>query len=364
MHVIFEDAGKFLGGRILSESDASAQVELDTGKRVKVKAPHIVLRFDQPAAGPLLTQAHSASLEIDLDLAWECAPEQEFGFAELARDYFGDGCTLSEQAAMLLRLHDAPHYFRRAGKGRFRKADAEVVQQALAAIDKKQRLQAQIEQWALELAQGVCPPQVQAQIFRLLFKPDKNSAEYKAVVLAARQTQLPPLTLLQRTGAIGSAYQFHWQRFLFEYFPKGIEFPALDAPMVSEDLPRADVVAYSIDDSETTEIDDALSVQGLGTGVVTLGIHIAAPGLALKPGEALDTLARARLSTVYMPGQKITMLPDAVVQRYTLAEGQDCPAVSLYVKFDESTLAVLEHHTRLTCLGALRPRLRPCPKSR
>ena len=347
MHVIFEDAGKFLGGRILSESDASAQVELDTGKRVKVKAPHIVLRFDQPAAGALLTQAQSASLEIDLDLAWECAPEQEFGFAELARDYFGDGCTLSEQAAMLLRLHEAPHYFRRAGKGRFRKADAEVVQQALAAIEKKQRLQAQIEQWALELAQGVCPSQVQAQIFRLLFKPDKNSAEYKAVVLAARQTQLPPLTLLQRTGAIGSAYQFHWQRFLFEYFPKGIEFPALEAPTVSEDLPRADVVAYSIDDSETTEIDDALSVQGLGTGVVTLGIHIAAPGLALKPGEALDTLARARLSTVYMPGQKITMLPDAVVQRYTLAEGQDCPAVSLYVRFDESTLAVLEHHTRL-----------------
>ena len=130
MQAIFEDAGKFLGGRILSESDASAQVELDTGKRVKVKAPHIVLRFDQPAAGALLTQAQSASLEIDLDLAWECAPEQEFGFAELARDYFGDGCTLSEQAAMLLRLHDAPHYFRRAGKGRFRKADAEVVQQA------------------------------------------------------------------------------------------------------------------------------------------------------------------------------------------------------------------------------------------
>ena len=63
MHVIFEDAGKFLGGRILSESDASAQVELDTGKRVKVKAPHIVLRFPQPAASQLLTAAQTASAD-------------------------------------------------------------------------------------------------------------------------------------------------------------------------------------------------------------------------------------------------------------------------------------------------------------
>jgi exoribonuclease II len=41
---------------------------------------------------------------------------------------------------------------------------------------------------------------------------------------------------------------------------------------------------------------------------------------------------------VYMPGWKITMLPDSVVQGYTLTEGRNCPAVSLYVEFDEATL--------------------------
>jgi exoribonuclease-2 len=92
------------------------------------------------------------------------------------------------------------------------------------------------------------------------------------------------------------------------------------------------VQAYSIDDSQTTEIDDALSVQGLGTGTVVLGIHIAAPGLAIQPGSATaDQLGRTRLSTVYMPGYKITMLPDDVVQIYTLDEGRANPAVSLYV---------------------------------
>jgi exoribonuclease-2 len=112
-------------------------------------------------------------------------------------------------------------------------------------------------------------------------------------------------------------------------------------------LPLAAVQAFSIDDSHTTEIDDALSLQGLGSGTVTLGIHIAAPGLAVLPDSAIDQVARQRLSTVYMPGHKITMLPDEVVQAYTLMAGRDCPAVSLYVSFDESTLEIKDSRTAL-----------------
>jgi exoribonuclease-2 len=112
-------------------------------------------------------------------------------------------------------------------------------------------------------------------------------------------------------------------------------------------LPVAPVQAFSIDDSSTTEIDDALSVQGLGTGSVVVGVHIAAPGLAIQPGTPVDAVARQRLSTVYMPGHKITMLPDDVVQAYTLQEGVECPSVSLYATFDESTLALKSTETRL-----------------
>jgi exoribonuclease-2 len=53
------------------------------------------------------------------------------------------------------------------------------------------------------------------------------------------------------------------------------------------------------------------------------------------------------MSTVYMPGYKITMLPDEVVEIYTLQEGRDCPAVSLYADFDEATLALKTTETRL-----------------
>ena len=347
MHALFDEAGKFLAGRILSEAESSAQIELDSGKRVKVKTANILLRFDKPAPAELLAGARALAAEIELPLAWEFAPEDEFGFAELAREYFSAAAPPVEQAAMLLALFEAPHYFRRAGKGRFKKASAEVVQQALAAIEKKRQLQEQIDAWAGELVAGRCPQPVLDQLYRILFKPDKNAPEYKAVVEASRAAQLAPLALLSRAGAIQSSYQFHWQRFLFDFFPRGTGFAPLAAPEPPQELPLADVQAFSIDDSATTEIDDALSLTGLGSGTVRLGIHIAAPGLAIEPGGELDRVARTRLSTVYMPGHKITMLPAEVVQRYTLDEGRANPAVSLYVSIDEATLAITGHETLL-----------------
>ncbi len=348
MYALFEESGKFLAGRVMSETETSLQVELDSGKRVKVKSAHVMLKFERPAPAELVAEGQALAQEIELDLAWEFAPEQEFSFGELARDYFSDKASVTQQAAALFRLFEAPHYFRRMGKGQFKKATAEVVQAALAGIERKKQIAAQIDAWAGELIQGACPAPVREQIYKILFKPDKNAPEYKAVVEAAKRSQRAPLDLLKAAGAIDSPYQFHWRRFLFENFPQGTGFPAnLQAPAIKEALPLAEVQAFSIDDSATTEIDDALSVRGLGSGTVVFGIHIAAPALAIAPDSPLDKVARDRLSTVYMPGYKLTMLPAEVVEAYTLTEGRTCPAVSLYVHLDEATLAVTHSETRL-----------------
>ena len=346
-YALFEEAGKFLAGRVMSEAESSLQVELDSGKRVKVKSANALLRFAKPAPAELLAQAHSLSGEIDLDLIWEVAPDEEFGFDDIAREYFNAQPDAPQRAATLLRLFDAPHYFHRRGKGRFRKAPEDILKQALVAIERKAQQAAQIESWAVELAGGHCPAPITEQLYRILFKPDKNGPEYKAVVEAAKRSHKAPLDLLKDAGAITSPYQFHWKRFLFEFFPKGTAFPPLQAPPIKNDLPPAAVQAFSIDDSSTTEIDDALSVQGLGSDTVVFGVHIAAPGLAFQPGSAVDQVARTRWSTVYMPGHKLTMLPDEVVQSYTLLEGRDCPAVSVYFSLDAASLAVKAVETKL-----------------
>jgi exoribonuclease-2 len=348
-YVLFDDAGKFQAARVMSEADSALQLELDSGKRVKVKSGHVLLRFSDPQPAELLPRARALADEIDLDLAWEFAPEAEFHFSELAREYFSAGAGPEQQAAALLRLFDAPHYFRRLGKGQFRKAPEETVKAALAGIERKRQQAETIAAWAGELVAGSCPPPIREQLYKILFRPDKNAPEYKAVVEAARRSQRAPLELLKAAGAITSAYQFHWRRFLFEQFPKGTAFPplpALPAPK-GEALPLAAAAAFSIDDAATTEIDDALSVAGLGSGTVVLGIHIAAPGLAIAPGGAHDAAARERYSTVYMPGWKLTMLPEDVVASYTLQAGRECPALSLYARFDEATLELKSTETRI-----------------
>jgi exoribonuclease II len=347
MNALFEDGGKFHAGRVMSETDASLQIELASGKRSKVKAANVLLRFAAPEPEALLGAAEPVAREIDLDLAWEFAPEGEFAFAELARDYFGAHADVTQEAAALLALFAAPHYFRRLGKGRFRKAPEEIVRAALLGIERKRQVAAQVDAWAAELAGGACPAPIREQIYRILFKPDKNAPEYKAVVDASRRSGRAPLDLLKAAGAIDSPYEFHWRRFLFEEFPKGVGFGDAPVPNVGEKLALSPAAAFSIDDSSTTEIDDALSVQGLGSGRVTVGIHIAAPALAVEPGSPVAQIARDRLSTVYIPGHKLTMLPDAVVEAFTLAEGRDAAVVSLYVTIDEATLAMLASETRL-----------------
>jgi len=346
-YALFDDAGKFLAGRVMSHTDASLQVELDSGRRVKVKAAHVLLQFDTPDPAALLNAARALAADVDPELAWEFAPDSDFSFVDLAREYFDAKAGAVQQAAMLLGLFQAPHYFKRVGKGVFHKASRETVQAALLAIERKKAQAAQVDAWAAELIAGQCAEPIRAQLYRILFKPDKNATEYKAVVEASRRAQRAPLDLLRAAGAIESPYQFHWRRFLYEQFPRGTGFAEAAAPDVMGELPLADAQAFSIDDSSTTEIDDALSVRGLGLGTVVLGIHIAAPALAIAPDSGLDRIARERLSTVYMPGYKITMLPDAVVRRFTLSEGRDSPALSLYVQVDESSLELRQFDTRI-----------------
>ena len=121
MYALFEDAGKFLAGRVMTEADSSMQIELDSGKRVKVKAANVLLKFDKPAPAELIATAQHLSQDIDLDLAWEFAPDSEFGFADLARDYFEASAGVEKQAAALFRLFEAPHYFRRSARASSRR---------------------------------------------------------------------------------------------------------------------------------------------------------------------------------------------------------------------------------------------------
>ncbi|MCL2830024.1 MAG: RNB domain-containing ribonuclease [Betaproteobacteria bacterium] len=334
MFVLFEEDNSCKTGSILAESETSLHIETVSGKRTKVKAANILLRFQQPGAAQLLAVAEPLAGEIEADFLWECVNDGEFSFVDFARDYYGHEASPVEAAAVLLALQAAPIYFHRKGKGRFRKAPADILAAALAGLEKKKQQALAIERMCEALKNGQLPPEFPPLIKSLLYKPDRNRIETKALEAAAAATGKTAAQLLLSCGAFGSAYEYHVQRFLVEYFPHGAEHkPEVEAaaPEPQTVLPRAEVLAFSIDDAATTEIDDAFSVTDLPEGGWRVGIHIAAPGLGILPDSALGAVARERISTVYMPGSKITMLPQAVVERYTLTAGREAPALSLYL---------------------------------
>ncbi len=345
-YVLFEEGGHFRAATIQSDQNTTLQVELPGGKRQKLKVAQVLLRFRDPAPVQLLPMAEPLAADMDPAFLWECAPEAEFAVAELAADYYGHAPSATESTALLLAMHNAPLYFHRRGKGVFRRAPPDILKAALAGQEKK-RLQAEaIERMAAQLVAGTLPTELADQIESLLVQPDRNRLEVKAFEAACAETKESPAALLLRCGAFPDAYHWHYRRFVAERFPKGTGFPDLPEPAVYGNLPLADVQAVSIDDASTTEIDDALSVQRLPGIGWRFGIHIAAPGLGILPGSVHDGVARARLSTVYMPGHKITMLPDDLVARFTLAAGTPCPAVSLYVTADEQ-FEILNHESRV-----------------
>ncbi len=349
MNILYEEDGSFKVGSIMTDNTSSLQVESLSGKRSKIKAANAMLRFAQPGLSEFLPQAESLANDIDTEFLWECCPPDEFGFEQIAAEYYGHQPSPLEAAAALIRLHGAPIYFHKKGKGRYRAAPPDVLKAALAGAEKKRQQLALQERMTAQLTGFELPPEFADKLQQLLYKPDRNTLEAKALEAACAATHLSAAHLLHRCGAILSTHDYHYKRFLFEHFPKGTGFPPVELATWAE-LPLATASAFSIDDATTTEIDDAFSVEKLPNGNWRIGVHIAAPALGLPRGSDGDKVAAERLSTVYMPGNKITMLPDSVVEAFTLCADRVCPALSMYNEVDAETLELLNHESRVECV--------------
>jgi len=335
MNVFYEESGSFKVGAILADNNTSLQIEAPHGKRSKIKTAAVLIRFETPVLSEFMDQAQQIANQLDPDFLWECCAQNiEFDSSTLATEYFGHAPSPVEAAATLMLLHSAPMYFHKKGKGHYKAAPPDALKAALASQEKK-RLQAELKSRYFEqLCNTTLPEEFKPIIPILLYRPEKNSIEWKALEEACAQMKLSVPALLDKCGAIPSSHDYHFNQFLWTHFPGGTGFDAADLQQSlneQEDLPLAEVSAFSIDDATTTEIDDAFSITPLKLGSFRIGIHIAAPALGIEAGSPLDKAALSRLSTVYIPGKKITMLPDHTIRHYTLEENRICPVISLYL---------------------------------
>ena len=340
MNVFFEEDGGFKVGHVMSDIGTSLQIESISGKRSKIKANAVVLRFES-ALEQFLPAAQALAEDIEANFLWEVCGKDEFGCEDLAQEYFGHKASAVEAAAVALKLHGAPMYFYKRGKGRYQAAPEENLKAALASVERKKREADQMAGWVAQLKAGELPDEMRSHRDTLLYNPDRNTLLVKACEAAVAETHISLPLLFFQAGAWPNKetaqHDYHVGKFLADYFPRGREYKGqVDATEPAE-LPVANVRAVSIDDATTTEIDDAFSISYPNAESVEIGIHIAAPALYFSGESALEKLANDRLSTVYFPGEKITMLPDPAVVHATLAEGRLCPVVSYYATFSTQT---------------------------
>src|ERR1700742_616147 len=162
MNVFYEEDGGFKAGHVLADQGTSMQVESATGKRTKVKSGNVLFDFAAPDAPTLMHDATTLAETIDLAFLWECAPQAEFSFKDLAADYFGRAASPTESAALVTRLHSAPMYFYRKGRGQYRAAPPDALKAALAGMERKQREAALQSDYRDALVAGTLPDAIRA----------------------------------------------------------------------------------------------------------------------------------------------------------------------------------------------------------
>ncbi|NDU91275.1 MAG: hypothetical protein G3I10_01430 [Ferrovum sp.] len=184
-NVFYEEDGELKVATVLADNETSLQVEAPHGKRSKIKSNAVLMRFAQPSAAELLHSAQHLADEIDVEFLWECcAPDAEIGFEDLTREYVGHTPLSAEQAAVLIKLHSAPMYFYKKGRGRYRPAPEVNLRAALAGLEKKRQQEAQKQQAIKEMQAGQMPDWLRGDLATLLYRPDKNTLAYKTLEAA------------------------------------------------------------------------------------------------------------------------------------------------------------------------------------
>ena len=111
-----------------------------------------------------------------------------------------------------------------------------------------------------------------------------------------------------------------------------------DAPHPGDET-RLDLTAQAcvtIDDAETTDIDDAIALERRQDGTERLWIHIADPGRLITAGSPLDLEARRRGSSLYLTRGNLPMFPaELSTGPFSLRTGQRNAAWSTWVDLDQ-----------------------------
>jgi exoribonuclease II len=352
-----------------------AQVEIiDEGGKKTILAPDRVLfdskRILSSPLSPIEVKRHLQEFReqiqvqaqaVNLQELWELVHEEEnaeFSWEELAGFLLASTDDPAASAAVLEALLGQGLYFKEKKAGIFVPRDTKGIEETLhqqqLAHERAQAQEAFLG-WVKERladAAAAPPPPVASERYLDLLKGLALHGE-----IYERKTQA--LRLLEEIGFRSKGYPWDvafqllvalgiWQKdeelsILRYQIPTRFspeEFTAAaDTPEFTPDRDGyrdlTVLLTFTIDDADTTEIDDALSVSE-ENGQTVIGIHITDAGFFVPPYGVVDKAALTRGTTVYLPRGKLPMLPPILSEdKASLVMGAVRPTLSFFARVDD-----------------------------
>jgi exoribonuclease-2 len=330
----FFDSGTLKLGLIKQHSGSKVQITDQNGKQRKIplkQAP--ILHAETVAAGEFSSFAKEFLLrvarlqeEIDTALLWETVEEDysELKVGELAEIYFGESDGQRKSAILRSILGDPVHFKLRGDSISVRKRpQVEELIKASRRREEKEALQKRMVDWIEKLLSSDTGSELklnqeQELVLRRIegfLQSDADDEVSKWLGMAASDIS-PKVAAVEVLSAAGKVPP-DADRFLLTAGVQ-IQFskPALDEcaqlrAYVSEGsrFREEREFIFSIDDEDTEDIDDALTVKETSGGF-TVGIHIADVSHFVSKDDVLDLEAFRRKSSLYLPQKKIRMFPD------------------------------------------------------
>ncbi len=362
--VVRLDSGPRLA-RFIETKSNRARLSIGRNREARLPISRIIYetglnasRFE--AVEELSREVNSVTQSIDLEEVWDvvCDDGDALTLTDIAELYWGREPSPAQALGLLLHLLGSDLRFTKDGS-HYLPRDRETVSQTLERIQRQAERAADSNSLVAAIRAGELPPTPTGyqsdtldRIRQFVLHGD-DYARANAVKrilgeagVKGRDLQRSAFETLVSLGLMSEDEHLALEREdITPDFPddalKEAENIAV-VPVIS-DPDRIDLTglkAFSIDDRDTKDRDDALSIESLHTseGSVSyrIGIHITDVGALIPQGSSLDIEADRRMSSLYLPEQTISMLPPRIATNSgSVNPGETRAAMSLIAELTQ-----------------------------
>jgi exoribonuclease-2 len=358
----FLDDDQLKVGYVRKQERDRLQVVDPRGRHISIPGDRVVVVHQKTSedgfpgfARELSEKIQSRQVEMDVELLWDSlgGDQREFTSAELATLFFSESSP-EAVSAVFRSLSEDTLYFRRKGT-QFLPRTADQVGTERTRRDRQQEneqargalveaLNRLLHSKTDHLSPDVGTPDTAALIDRIQNWMRQSNGDPAGTLLeelvGPARARDAAYQILRRAGRVDPMQdRFLVMAGINEAFPPAVDSAANSLSALPHESARVDyrdVPAFTIDDDDTLEVDDAITVKQEGS-TITVGIHIADVSAFVAKGDTLDVEASTRSSTIYLPANRVRMFPDRLsIDLASLRQGEDRPAFTVEVQFEIS----------------------------